>query len=108
MTSAKPLEVDEVIRLIKNRWGVTYELKMLVKGRSLYIQMMWGFLEKQSLHLSEQEYRKKLSKVLEVVNRLGQSSQVRHWLLFIEGKPRIGRALSLHLKGDWRLEEFVL
>ena len=108
MTSNKPLEVDEIIRLIRKRWGVTYELKVLVKGKSLYLHMMWGFLEKQSLHMTEEEYRQKLSKVLEVINRLGQSSEVRYWLLNISGKPILGRALSLHLKGDWRLEEFVL
>ncbi len=108
MTSQKPLEVNEIMGLIRNRWGVTYELKITVKGKSLYLQMMWGFLEKQSLHLTDEEYRKKLAKVLDVVNRLGLSSKVRRWLLNIDGKPTLGRALSLHLKGDWRLEEFVL
>ncbi len=108
MTSVKPLEVSEIMRLIKNRWGVTYELKIIVKGKSLYIQMMWGFLEKQSLHLTDQEYRIKLAKVLEVVNRLGLSSKVRNWLLNIDGRPSLGRALSLNLEADSRLEEFVL
>ena len=103
-----PLSVDEVMRFIRNRWGVTYELKILVKGSSLYLQMMWGFLEKQSLHLTEQEYRENLSRVLEIINRLGKSSEVRDWLFHVQGKPKLGRALSLHLKGDWRLEEFVL
>ncbi len=108
MTFEKPLEVNEIMELIRKRWGVTYELQVMVKGKSLYLQMMWGFLEKQSFKLTEEEYRIKLAKVLEVVNRLGESSKVRNWLLHIQGKPTLGRALSLHLKGDWRLEEFVL
>ena len=107
-TFDKPLEANEVMELLRKRWGVTYELRVLIKGKSLYIQMMWGFLEKQSMHLSEKEYLENLLEVIDVVNRLGHSSTVRNWLLNIEGKPRIGRALSLPLKGDWRLEEFVL
>ena len=108
MTFDSSLEVNEIMNLIKNRWGVTYELIIMAKGKSLYLQMMWGFLEKQSLHLTDEEYRKKLAKVLDVVNRLGASSKVRRWLLNIDGKPILGRALSLHLEGDWRLAEFVL
>ncbi len=108
MREERPLEVSEVMKLIRRRWGVSYELLIVVKGESLYIQMMWGFLEKQSLNLTETEYRNNLAKVLEIVNRLGQASEVRNWLLNIEGKPILGRALSLRLKGDWSLEEFVL
>ena len=108
MTSDKPLEVNEIMNLIKNRWGVTYEVIIIAKGKSLYLQMMWGFLEKQSFHLTEEEYQNNLAKVLEVLHRLGQSEKVRTWLLHVNSKPILGRALSLHLKGDWRLEEFVL
>ena len=108
MTSDKPLHVNEIMSLIQNRWGVTYELIIIAKGKSLYLQMMWGFLEKQSFHLTDEEYRNNLAKVLEIVHRLGQSETVRTWLLHINAKPTLGRALSLHLKGDWRLEEFVL
>jgi len=108
MTSDKPLEVNEIMSLIQNRWGVTYELIIISKGKSLYLQMMWGFLEKKSFHLNEDKYRNNLAKVLEIIHRSGQSAKVRTWLLHINAKPNLGRALSLHLKGDWRLEEFVL
>ena len=103
-----PLGVEEVITLLRKRWGVTYELRILIKGKKMYFQMMWGYLEKQSFHLKENEYRDNLAEVLDVVNRLGQASIVRNWLLRIDGKPRLGRALSLPLKVDERLEEFVL
>ena len=108
MTSDKPLEVNEIMKLIRDRGGVTYELKIIIKGKSLYLHMMWGFLEKQSLHLTDEEYRNNLAQALEIVNRLGHSSKVRHWLLHVNGRPSLGRALSLNLKGDWRSEEFVL
>ena len=105
---SQPLEVEEVMRFLQKRWGVTYELKLLVKGKSLFLQMMWGFLEQQSFPLSEEKYREELAKIIEIVNRLNQSLEVRSWLLHLNGKPRVGRALSLPLRADERLEEFLL
>ena len=103
-----PLEVEEVIRFIKNRWGVTYELRILVKGKSLYLQMMWRFLEQQSFPLSEEEFLERTAAVIDVINRIDKSSYVRNWLLNVNESPRVVRAISLPLRGDERLEEFVL
>ena len=105
---AMPLEVSEVIHILKTRWGVTYELKIVQKGQRLYLQMMWGYLEQQSFALSEQEYRKELAQLIDVLNRLGKASEVRGWLLNIQGKPLVGRALSLPLRGNEYFEEFVI
>ena len=69
---------------------------------------MWGFLEQQSFPLSKSDYLKNLANVLEVVNRLGKSSEVRGWLSAVEGKPRPGKSLSLPLRGGEILEEFVI
>ena len=105
---SQPLEVEEVISFLQKRWGVTYELKLLVKGKSLFLQIMWGFLEQQSFPLSEEKYREELAKIIDVINRLDQASEVRVWLLRQESKPRLGRALSLPLRADEGLEEFLL
>ncbi len=69
---------------------------------------MWGFLEQQSFSLSERDYFENLSYVLEVINRIGKTSQVRAWLSTVQGKPRLGRALSLPLREGGLLEEFVI
>ncbi len=106
--SINPLDVDEVIRFLRKRWGVSYELRLVVKGKKIYLQIMWGFLEQQSFDITEKDYCENLSKVLEVINRIGMSGEVRAWLLQVKGKPRLGRALSLPLKGDDSLEEFVI
>ena len=74
----------------------------------MYIQMMWGYLEQKSFPLDEDSYKFKLNSILEIVNRVGQAELLRHWLRNVEGKPRLGRALTLPLKLDQRLEEFVL
>ena len=107
-SSPIPLEVDEVVGCLRRRWGVTYDLKLLIKRDRIYLQMMWGFLEQQSFPLDEETYRENLNRTLEIINRAGQSDFVRSWLKNVEAKPRLGRAITLSLPIDQRMSEFVL
>jgi len=107
-SSSIPLEVDEVVGCLRRRWGVTYDLKLLIKRDRIYLQMMWGFLEQQSFPLDEETYRENLNRTLEIINRAGQSDFVRNWLKNVQAKPRLGRAITLPLPIDQRMSEFVL
>ncbi len=107
-SSPIPLEADEVVECLRRRWGVTYDLKLLIKKDRIYLQMMWGFLEQQSFPLDEETFRENLNRILEIINRAGQSDFVRNWLKNVQVKPRIGRAITLPLPMDQRMDEFVL
>ena len=107
-SSSIPLEVDEVLVCLRRRWGVTYDLKLLIKRDRMYLQMMWGFLEQQSFPLDEETFRENLNRILEIINRAGQSDFVRNWLKNVQAKPRLGRAITLPLPIDQRMSEFVL
>ena len=107
-SSSVPLVVEEVMDCLRRRWGVTYDLKLLVKGKRVYLQMMWRFLEQQSFPMDEETYKEKLNQTLEIINRGGQSDFVRTWLENVQSKPRLGRAITLPLFMDERLGEFFL
>ena len=107
-SSAACLKVDEVIYILRSRWSVTYDLRLVSKGKRLYLQVMWAYLEQQSFPLDEATYRSRIADVVEVINRLGLSDEVRHWLCNSSKRPRLGKALSLPLKSVQGLEEFVL
>jgi hypothetical protein len=106
--SIPPLTVDEVIDLLRERWQASYDMQLVVRRKRLYLQVMWAYLEQQSFPLNEEEYRAHLSQVLDVVNRLGQAGAVRSWLADTRDRPRLGKALSLQLQGEERLEEFLV
>ncbi len=105
---SRPLTANEVITCLRYRWGVTYDLQLLIREKRIYLQIMWGYLEQQSFPMNEEEYIMQLNHVLEIINRVGQAQFVRYWILNVQSKPRMGRALSLELKKDDRLEEFLL
>ncbi len=106
--SQLPLTVDELINYVRKKWNVTYDFQLVVRKKNLYLQMMWGFLEQQSFPMDEVAYREHLNEILEVINRLGKAKLVRDWLVANDQKPRLGRAISLPLKVDPSLNEFLL
>lgn len=97
-----------MINCFVERWGVRYDLQLVVRSKRLYLQVMWAYLEQQSFPLDEGAYELHIAEVLEVVNRLGLAEEVRSWLAQTPKKPRVGRALSLQLVADQSLNEFVL
>ena len=106
--SIPPLTVDEVVDLLRKRWQASYDMQVVVRRKRMYLQVMWAYLEQQSFPLDEEEYRTHLAQVLDVVNRVGQAGDVRSWLNDTRDRPRLGKALSLQLQGEGRLEEFLV
>ncbi len=107
MGSLRALTAAEVVFCLQDKWGVTYDLRLLIRNKQLYLQVMWAYLEQQSFPMDLEDYVMHLNKVLEVINRSGNSEIVREWLASTTGKPRVGRPLILNLGGR-HLDEFVL
>ena len=107
-SSSIPLEAEEVMECLRRRWGVTYDLRLLIKRDRIYLQMMWGFLEHQSFPMDEETFKENLNRTLEIINRAVQSNFVRNWLENVQAKPRLGKAITLALPMNPRMEEFVL
>ena len=104
----KPLEVEEIIYYLVNRWGKQYDFRLFTRRNNLYLQMMWKFLEQKSFPLTEVQYKESLAEKIEVLNRGGYSEDVRIWLQTVNSKPRLGRAVSLQLKINERMKEFLI
>ena len=103
-----PLGVEEVVTCLREQWKACYDFQLVVRGERLYLQVMWAYLEQQSFPMDEETYMAHMNDVLEVVNRLGLALLVREWLASTKKRPRLGKAISLELKGSKGLDEFVL
>ena len=104
----KPLVLEEIIYYLVNRWGKKYDFRLFIRKNNLYLQMMWKFLEQKSFPLTEVQYKESLAEKIEVLNRGGYSEDVRIWLQTVNSKPRLGRAVSLQLKINERMKEFLI
>jgi hypothetical protein len=107
--SAEPLQAEEVLALLRQRWQFSHGLQLVQRNGRLYFQVLWHHLEQQSFPLNEAEYREALAEIIATLNGLGVADQVRSWLQTTRDKPRLGRALSLPLElPAGRASEFLL
>ena len=103
------LSATELIALLRSRWGVSYDMRLVQRQGRLYFQVMWGHLEQQSFPLTPEAYREKAAEMAATLNELGAAHQVRLWLTTTRDKPRMGKALSLALAiTPARAVEFLL
>lgn len=106
---APPLQADEVLALLRQRWQASHGLQLVQRQGRLYFQVMWNHLEQQSFPLSPEAYREALEELVATLNGLGVAEQVRLWLQTTRDRPRLGRALSLPLElPEGRAREFLL
>ena len=54
------------------------------------------------------EYKKSIADKIEILNRCGYSDEVREWLIKVNSRPRLGRAVSLQLNINERTKEFLI
>ena len=105
---AMPLTAAELLSILRERWGASYDLQLHRRAGRLYLQVMWAYLEQQSFPLSEADYLERLEQLVEQLNGIGQADDVRNWLQTTRDKPRLGKALSFPLPDQGRLSEFLL
>ena len=104
----RPLEIDEIIYYLDNRWGRKYDFRLFKRKDYLYFQMMWKYLEQESFPISAAQYKESLAKKIEILNRGGYADLAREWLRTVNSKPRLGRAVSLQLKINEKMKEFLI
>ncbi|CAL8460829.1 g360 [Coccomyxa elongata] len=56
---------EELRELIVEKWGRSYDTRLHKRGRRMYLQIMWKFLEQRSFHMNELEYQAQLDAVAE-------------------------------------------
>ena len=105
---AMPLTAAELLSILRERWGASYDLQLHRRAGRLYLQVMWAYLEQQSFPLTEADYLERLEQLVEQLNGIGQAEEVRNWLQTTRDKPRLGKALSFPLPDQGRLSEFLL
>ena len=105
---AMPLTAAELLSILRERWGASYDLQLHRRAGRLYLQVMWAYLEQQSFPLSEADYLERLEQLVDQLNGIGQAEEVRNWLQTTRDKPRLGKALSFPLPDQGRLSEFLL
>ena len=69
---AMPLTAAELLSILRERWGASYDLQLHRRAGRLYLQVMWAYLEQQSFPLSEEDYLLRLEQLVEQLYELNR------------------------------------
>ncbi|KAK9809847.1 hypothetical protein WJX72_000321 [[Myrmecia] bisecta] len=64
-------------QLSLDKWGRSYDMRLCKRGKKVYFQVMWKFLEQQSFPLTEDEYLQQLDAVAEYLTMWGVAGMVQ-------------------------------
>lgn len=77
----------ELRSLVLDKYGVSYDMRLVRRGSRMWLEIMWKFLEQQSFPLTEQEYELQLDAVAAFLNMWEVQDLVR---TSIKGAPKRG------------------
>ncbi|MGK7928410.1 MAG: DUF3067 family protein [Spirulina sp.] len=102
------MTAEELRALLLRKWGRSYDVRLRQTKGTIYLQVMWKYLEQQSFPLSEAEYLEHLQGVTAYLNAWGGESQVREYIETTTERPRLGKAVSFPLDLGERASEWIV
>lgn len=101
----------ELRELLLKKWGRSYDVRLRQTKGTIYVQIMWKYLEQQSFPLTEAAYLEHLQGVAAYLVAWGGVSQVQEYLEKTTERPRLGKAVSIPIdlgerSSEWIVEDF--
>lgn len=98
----------ELHQILVDKWGYSYDIQLRrIKG-TIYVQIMWKYLEQASFPLSEAEYFEHLNAIAGYLNAWGGDDQVIAYIANTKERPRLGKAVSIPLDLGDRASEWIV
>lgn len=98
----------DLLSLIRQKWGVSYDVQLRRTQGKIFLQVMWRYLEQVSFPLNETEYLAHLEDVASYITALGAEPLVRQLMQSTREKPRLGKAVSFPIDLGQRASEWLL
>jgi hypothetical protein len=98
----------ELRSLIVAKWDYSYDVQIRQVGGTIYVQIMWRYLEQASFPMSEDEYMAHLDTIGAYFAAWGADSQIREFVAATKEKPRLGKAISISIDLGDRASEWLL
>ncbi|WP_416309617.1 DUF3067 family protein [Spirulina sp. 06S082] len=99
---------EELRALLLKKWGRSYDVRLRQTKGTIYLQVMWKYLEQQSFPLTEMEYLQHLQGVATYLDAWEGESQVQDYLAKTTERPRLGKAVSIPLDLGERASEWIV
>jgi hypothetical protein len=95
-------------QILLDKWGYSYDIQIKKLRDQLFLQVMWKYLEQASFPLSQDQYFEHLDNICSYLNAWGVVEQVKTYLAETKERPRLGKAVSIHLDLGDRASEWII
>jgi Domain of unknown function (DUF3067) len=97
---------EELYELIVTKWGKSYDLQVRRIQGTIYVQVMWKYLEQASFPLTDEEYFERITLVANYINGWNSAIAVRSFIEETKERPRLGKAVSIPIDLGGRESEW--
>ena len=102
--NSNELSGQELWDMVRDKFGASFDVRLVRRGRVMYLHIMWKYLEMKSFPLTPQEYLLQLEAVCAYLNAWGCADLVRQEIEKEKKGPGIGpggaRAVQVRLPVD--------
>ncbi len=99
---------EELYELIVAKWGKSYDLQVRRIQGTIYVQVMWKYLEQASFPMTDEEYFDRITTVANYINGWNNAESVRSFIEETKERPRLGKAVSIPIDLGGRESEWDL
>jgi hypothetical protein len=99
---------EELRQLLLDKWGCSFDIRLRKSRGTVFVQIMWKYLEQQSFPLSESEYLAHLDAIANYLNAWSAQQQFRDYLQETRDYPRVGKVINIPLELGDRASEWII
>lgn len=99
---------QDLRQLLIDKWGYSYDLQLRRIQGTVFLQVMWKYLEQASFPLSEADYLAHLEEIASYIQAWDGAAQVEAFIRQTRDRPRLGKAVSIPLDLGDRASEWIL
>ncbi|KAI0562692.1 hypothetical protein FGB62_55g038 [Gracilaria domingensis] len=85
--------------VVRQRWGVEYDVQPQKRGERVYVQIMWRYFEQQSFYMDEYDFACHCEAVAQLLRKWGAVDYFCDYIASTKKRPVVGITINIPIPG---------
>eukprot|EP00178_Gracilaria_changii_P017819 TRINITY_DN507_c0_g1_i2.p2 TRINITY_DN507_c0_g1~~TRINITY_DN507_c0_g1_i2.p2 ORF type:complete len:194 (+),score=32.17 TRINITY_DN507_c0_g1_i2:191-772(+) len=85
--------------VVRQRWGVEYDIQPQKRGERVYVQIMWRFFEQQSFYMNEYDFACHCEAVAQLLSKWNAVHYFCDYIASTRKRPVVGISINIPIPG---------
>ncbi|PXF46256.1 hypothetical protein BWQ96_03912 [Gracilariopsis chorda] len=99
ITDLDNFDGDTLRSVVRQRWGVEYDVQPQKRGERVYVQIMWRYFEQQSFYMDEPEFASHCEAVAQLLRQWGAVEYFCDYIASTKKRPVVGITINIPIPG---------